>query len=156
MRTTLSVITLALGTSMLFGADVNAGASTPRNTAERLLAESRAARQTATQMAEHLKKKNADLSEVNEHIASVEESATKIQTLLKELETSTSNLNDRQRAALDRSVKLAEVMNVFLNNKKTMLADGASAEEIATMRAQAIGVAKRAELIEKSVSKMGL
>lgn len=156
MRTTLSVLTLALGTTMLFGADVNAGASTPKDTAAKLLAESRAARQTATQMALQLKQKNADLSKVGDHIASVEENATKIQGLLKDLETSGATLNERQRATLDNTRQLAELMKVFLDNKKTLVSDGASPEEREMLRAHAVGVAKRAELIEKNVSKMGL
>lgn len=156
MRTTLSVLTLALGTTMLFGADVNAGASTPKDTAAKLLSESRAARQTATQLAYQLKQKNADLSKVGDHIASVEENANKIQDLVKELETSGATLNQRQRATLDNTRQLAELMKVFLDNKKTLVADGASPEEREMLRAQAVGVAKRAEMIEKNVSKMGL
>lgn len=156
MRTTLSVLTLALGTTMLFGADVNAGASTPKDTAAKLLSESRAARQTATQLAYQLKQKNADLSKVGDHIASVEENATKIQDLVKELEASGATLSQRQRATLDNTRQLAELMKVFLDNKKTMIADGASPAEREMLRAQAVGVAKRAELIEKNVSKMGL
>lgn len=156
MRITLSVLTLALGTTMLFGADVNAGAATPKDTAAKLLVESRAARQTATQLAYQLKQKNVDLSKVSDHIASVEENATKIQDLVKELETSGAALNQRQRATLDNTRQLAELMKVFLDNKKTMIADGASPEEREMLRAQAVGVAKRAELIEKNVSKMGL
>lgn len=156
MRTTLSVLTLALGTSMLFGADVNAGASTPKNTAEKLLTESRAARQTATQLADQLKRKNADLSKVSEHVASVEQNAAKINGLLAELENSGASFNSRQRETLDHTKKLAELMNVFLDVKKSMVADGASAAEREMIRSQALGVAKRAELIEKNVSKMGL
>lgn len=152
----LSVLTLALGTTVLFGADLNAGASTPKDTAARLLAESRATRQTAMQMAEQLKKKNADLSQMQQHLATVEQGATKIQSLLKELENSGATLNERQRASLETSHKLAEVMNVFVENKKTLVAGSASREEREQLRGQALGVAKRAELIEKHVSKMGL
>ncbi len=156
MRIATSVFTLVLGTTMLFGADVNAGASTPKETASKLLAESRSARQAANQLATELKNKNADLSKVNEHIASVEQNAANIQSLLSSLEGSAANLNDRQRASLDQTKKLAELMNVFLNNKKALVADGATSEDREAIRLQALGAAKRAELIEKNVVKMGL
>lgn len=156
MRNTLSVITLALSTTLLFGNDVNAGASSPKETASKLLAESRTARQTATMLADQLKKKNADLSKVSEHIANVEQSASNIQSLLAALEGSGVSMNERQRASLDTSKKLAELMNVFVSNKKSMVADGASGEEREMLRAQALGAAKRAELIEKNVMQMGL
>lgn len=156
MTNILSVLTLALGTTVLFGADVNAGASTPKNTAEKLLTESRAARQTATQLAEQLKRKDADLSRVGEHVASVEQNAAKIHGLLAELEGSGASFNARQRAALDQTKQLAVLMNVFLDVKKAMVADGTGADEREQLRSQALSVAKRAELIEKNVVKMGL
>jgi hypothetical protein len=150
------MMTMALGATMVFGADLNGSASAPKDTAAKLLAESRTARQTALQMAEQLKRKNADLGGMQEHVATVEQSAVKIQGLLKELENSGANFNERQRAALDMSQKLAEVMNVFVENKKTMVAGAATREEISQFRGQALGVAKRAELIERHVAKMGL
>ena len=57
---------------------------------------------------------------------------------------------------LTHSRKLAEVMDVFVDNKKTMVADGASSEERNALRMQSLGTAKRAELIEKNVLRMGL
>lgn len=156
MKWTLGMLTMALGATMVFGADLNASASAPKDTAAKLLSESRTARQTALQIAEQLKRKNADLGGMQEHVATVEQSAVKIQGLLKELENSGVNFNERQRAALDMSHKLAEVMNVFVENKKTMVAGTATKDEISQFRGQALGVAKRAELIEKNVVKMGL
>jgi septal ring factor EnvC (AmiA/AmiB activator) len=156
MRTTLSVLALALGASGLFAADVNGGAGSPKSIADRLLAESRSVKQTANQMAEQLKRKDADLSKVNEHVASVHQGSENIQKLIAELEASGASFTAKQRESLDTSRKLAEVMDVFVDNKKTMVADGASSEERNALRMQSLGTAKRAELIEKNVLRMGL
>ncbi|MBI4893094.1 MAG: hypothetical protein HY821_20895 [Acidobacteria bacterium] len=156
MRIATSVFTVAFGTALLFGADVNAGASTPKDAAVKLLAESRSARQTASTLANQLKDKNADLSKVGDHIAAVEQNAAHIQQLLETLESNSGSFNAKQKEALDTSKKLAELMNVFLNNKKQMTQDGASSEEREAIRQQALGAAKRAELLEKNVMRMGL
>jgi len=45
---------------------------------------------------------------------------------------------------------------VFIENKKQMLASVTSPRDREQVRYQAIGVAQRAEMIEKTISKLGL
>jgi septal ring factor EnvC (AmiA/AmiB activator) len=156
MRTRFGLLVFALGASGLFAADVSGGAGSPKAIADRLLAESRSVKQTANQLAEQLKRKDADLSKMNEHVASVHQGSENIQKLIGELEASGVSLSSKQRESLDTSRKLAEVMDVFVDNKQTMVAEGASAEERNAVRMQALGTAKRAELIEKNVLRTGL
>ena len=51
---------------------------------------------------------------------------------------------------------MAEILNVFVENKKQMLASVTSPKDRDSVRYQAIGVAQRAELIEKTIARLGL
>lgn len=138
----------------LLAAQVNAPANL-KETKDKLLAESRTAREMALQIANQLRK-SADASGVRDQIATLEQHAAAIRQLVGELESSAATLTAKQRQQIETARKVAEILNVFIENKKAMLASVASPEDRENIRYQAIGVAQRAEMIEKTVAKLGL
>ena len=62
----------------------------------------------------------------------------------------------RAEASIAKAKQLAELLHVFLANKKDMTAGGAAPEERDRIRANAQMVAQRAELLEKAVRRMGI
>jgi len=154
MNRTISAFALALfiGGTML-AADTN---NSVKSTVDQLLTEARQVKKTADELSNRLKAKNADLTNLAEPFSMVEKGAANIQNLVGELHSASLTLNSKQKARLDNTKALAELMNVFVVNKKNLLADGASAEDREQLRANAMSVAKRAELIEANLLRMGL
>lgn len=130
-------------------ADLNAG----RDVAQRLLAESRAAREQAAAAAAQLRKGN-DLSGLEERTAALENHAQSIRSLLNELEASTV-LNARQQESLATAKTTAEVLAIMLNNKKTMLEAGSSKSAREGARQYVRAVEMRAQMLERLIREMG-
>lgn len=154
MNRTISAFALALfigGT--LLAADTNNAVKT---TVDQLLTEARQVRKTADELSNRLKSKNADLSNLGEHLSAVEKGAANIQNLVGELHSANLTLSAKQKARLDNTKVLAELLNVFVENKKNLVSDGASASERELLRANAMSAAKRAELIETNLLRLGL
>lgn len=126
-----------------------------KDTAQKLIAESRATREVAMQIAEQLRK-TADAAAVRDQIPVLEQHAASIRQLISELESQGTALTARQREQLETARKVAEILNVFIENKKQMLASVASRRDSDQARFQAIGVAQRAEMIQKTIARMGL
>jgi uncharacterized protein with PIN domain len=144
--------TVALGTllgSGVVAADLNAG----RDVAQRLLAESRAAREQAAAAAALLRN-GRDLSGLEERTAALENHAQAIRSLLSELEASTV-LNARQQESLATAKTTAEVLAIMLNNKKTMLEAGSSKSARDGARQYVRAVEMRAQMLERLVREMG-
>lgn len=134
----------------LMAADANAG----RDVAQRLLSESRAAREQASAVALQLRRGN-DLSGLEDRTAALERHAEAIRSLLGELEGS-AVLNTRQQEALSTARTTAEVMGIMLNNKKTVLDAGASKSARESARHFARAVETRAQMLERLILQMGL
>jgi len=146
-----TALALALPASAV---DPNNAATPSRPVLEQLREESRAAKKTATDLAISLKSKNADLSKAAEQISAVEKSHETIQELLSRLEPESAQWDARRKASLDQARKVAEVMSVFVDNKKNIAGSGLEAADRERLRLNAIGVAQRAELLEKTLSKI--
>ena len=140
----------------LMAADVHSDAGTAKNTAEKLLTEVKAARVASTDLAMQLKSKSADMSKVTEDVATVEKSAIAIQSLMETLESKSGELYSKQQANLSSAKQLSELLNVFVANKKNLVADGATPEERERIRAYALMVSQRADSLEKSIRRMAL
>lgn len=138
------------GAGVMLAADVNPG----RDVAQRLMNESRSAKEQAAAVAMQLRK-GGDLSGIEQRTAAIENHAASIRSLLGELEAS-AVLNARQQEALATAKTTAEVLAIMLNNKKTVLEAGPSksAREGARQFARAVEV--RAEMLEKLIRQMGL
>jgi homoserine dehydrogenase len=125
--------------------------SDSREVLKQLSSEAAEARKSASEIATVARDKRADLSVVNERLADVEQRAARIKELVAQLENS-PDLN-LAPAEMDRLKQLAELMNIFLENKKAVATDGLSAADRTALRNHALSVATRAEMIEKTVSK---
>jgi RecA/RadA recombinase len=126
-----------------------------KDTAQKLITESRTTREMAMQIAEQLRK-SADTGAIRDQIATLEQHAASIRQLITDLESKGSDLTAKQRQQLETARKVAEILNVFIENKKQMLASVTSPRDREQVRYQAIGVAQRAEMIEKTISRLGL
>lgn len=135
--------------SLAMGADLNAG----RDVAERLLAESRAAREQAA-AAGRLLRNASDLSALEQQTAALENHAQSIRSLLSELEAS-STLNARQQESLATAKTTAEVLAIMLSNKKIVLEAGSSKSAREAARQYARAVELRAQMLERLVRELG-
>ncbi len=134
----------------LMAADVNSG----RDVAQRLLAESRSAKEQASAVALQLRR-GSDLSGLEERTAALERHAEAIRSLLGELESS-AVLNARQQESLATARTTAEVLRIMLNNKKTVLEAGSSKSARESARQFARAVESRAQTLERLILQMGL
>lgn len=157
MKLTLNSMILGLfAAAGMLANDATSNAVSPKQTAEQLLTAATATRTAALDLMNQLKGKKADTSKVSEDVATIEKSAASIHTLLEQLESKKSELNSKQQAELPKAKQLADLLHLFLGQKKDLAADGVSAAERERIRSNAQMVARRAELLEKSVRRMGL
>lgn len=154
MRSLWKLATAMLCAATLLAADADSKAAL-KDTAQKLIMESRTTREMAMQIAEQLRR-SADTGAIRDQIATLEQHAASIRQLIADLESKGNELTARQRQQLETARKVAEILNVFIENKKQMLASVTSPREREQVRYQAIGVAQRAEMIEKTISKLGL
>lgn len=143
-----------LGALMTGGALVAADASASRDLAQRLLSESRMAKEQAAAAAALLRRGN-DLSALEERTAALERHAEAIRGLLSELEGSAA-LNARQQEALKTAKATAEILHIMLNNKKNALEGSMSKSARDSARQYAVAVETRARMLERLVLQMGL
>ena len=157
MTFNLNVMILGLCTAAgLMAADVTSAAGTPKQTADQLLAEAKATRVASLDLATQLKAKNANLAKVTDDVAAIEKSAGAIHSLVQQLESHKSQLTPRQQAELTNVKQLSELLHVFLDNKKTLVAHGAGPEDRERIRLYAKSVADRAEMLEKTLRRMAM
>ncbi len=154
MRSVWKLVPAMLCSLALLAADADSKAGL-KDMAQKLITESRTTREMAMQIAEQLRK-TADTAAVRDQIPVLEEHAASIRQLISDLESQGMALTDRQRRQLETARKVAEILNVFIENKKQMLDAVSSSRDRDTLRYQAIGVAQRAEIIEKTIAKLGL
>ncbi len=138
------------GAGVMLAADVIPG----RDVAQRLMNESRSAKEQAAAVAMQLRK-GGDLSGIEQRTAAIENHAASIRSLLGELEAS-AVLNTRQQEALATAKTTVEVLAIMLNNKKTVLEAGSSKSARDGARQYARAVEVRAEMLEKLIRQMGL
>ncbi len=154
MRSLWKLAPAMLCAAALLAADTDSQASL-KDMAQKLIKESRTTREMAMQIAEQLRK-TADTAAVRDQISVLEQHAASIRQLIGELESKSTALTAKQRQQLETARKVAEILNVFLENKKQMINSVTSLRDRDQVRYQAIGVAQRAELIEKTIAKLGL
>jgi hypothetical protein len=141
---------MLVGAGVMLAADVNPG----RDVAQRLMNETRSAKEQAAAVAMQLRK-GGDLSGIDARTAAIENHAASIRSLLAELEGS-AVLNARQQESLATAKTMAEVLTIMLNNKKTVLEAGTSKSARDGARQFARAVEVRAEMLEKLIRQMGL
>ncbi|MGQ9917309.1 MAG: hypothetical protein ACUVS7_07820 [Bryobacteraceae bacterium] len=154
MRSMFRLLPALLCAAALLAADADEKAAL-KDMAQKLIAESRTTRQMAMQIADQLRR-SADTAPVRDQIPVLEQHAASIRQLIGELESKGSTLTNKQRRDLETARKVAEILNLFIENKKQMLSAVSSPRDRDNVRFQAIGVAQRAEMIEKTISRLGL
>lgn len=150
MKTTL-LMTLVCALALL-----PAGANANNASAQQLTSEARQLKAVANEVANQLKAKRADLSVAESRIELFTQRANEITRLIGEIENSGLTLDVRRQQELDRLKKLSLTLNLFVENKKQLLEAGNAAANRNQLRSHAVGVATRADLIEKSVRKLGI
>ncbi len=146
----MAILGALMAGGTLMGADANAG----REIGQRLLSESRSAREQASAAVMQLRRGN-DLSGLEERTAALERHAEAIRGLLNELE-GTAVLNARQQETLATAKTAAETLHIMLNNKKNMLEGSDSKSSRNSARQFARAVETRAQMLERLVLQMGL
>lgn len=152
----LNLLALCLGAAVTaFAADSNVAAnSSSLPLSSQIASEARTTAKVAGELATTMKKKNADFSNLNESVAAIEKSVAEINRLAAELDAKRAEMPAKHAAEIDRIKQLSELMQVFLNNKKGLVPEGAAKREM--IRVQAEAVKTRAALIVKSASKLGV
>lgn len=155
MTKKLNLLALCLGAAVTaFAADSSVPArSSSQPLSSQIASEARTTAKVAGDLAVSLKKKNADLSNLNDSVATIEKSIAEINRLTAALAAKRAEMPAKQVAELDRIQKLSELMQVFLKNKKEMAAEGTANRQM--LRTQAEAVQTRAELIAKAAAKLG-
>jgi septal ring factor EnvC (AmiA/AmiB activator) len=148
MKTTLSMMLVCLLAAMPGSANINAPL------AEQLTNEARELRVIANDVAKQLKPRNADVTVVESKMEQFAQRAGEISRLVAEIEQSGPSLDERRTREFDRLKVLATTLNVFVDNKKTLMESGNAAQQREMIRAHSVGVAARADMIEKSVRKL--
>jgi hypothetical protein len=148
MKTTLSMLLVCALAVIPAMANSNAPVS------EQLKAEARELRVLANDVASTLKQKNADVGVVEAKLDQFVQHAGEINRLVAEMESSGLTLDARRQSEFERLKGLATTLNIFVDNKKELLAGGNAASQREQLRAHAVGVANRADLIEKTVTKI--
>lgn len=154
MRSLWKLAPAVLCSVALLASDADSQANL-KDMAQKLITESRTTREMAMQIAEQLRK-TSDTAAVRDQIPVLEQHASSIRQLISDLESKGAALTARQRQQLETARRVADILNVFIENKKQMLSQVTSPRGSDQVRYQAIGVAQRAEMIEKTIAKMGL
>lgn len=139
-RTTLTAIAAALLALPVFAS----------STYDQIAQHAQKTQQEAREIAKLLRSKNADVSSAAGMLDKVEQHAAEVKKMIDETDTST--LSAKQKAEFDRMKMAADVMAVFINNKRALLQD--AGKNRALLRAKAEGIALRASIVEQSAAKL--
>lgn len=150
MKTTLSMILVCA--LALIPASANSNAPL----AGQLTSEARELRVIADDLAKQLKNRRADVSIAESRLDEFVRKSSEISRLVAELDQSGLTLDARQQREFDRLRNLASLLDLFIGNKKDLLERGNAAQQRELLRAHSVGVATRAEMIEKTVRKLGI
>lgn len=150
MKTTLSMI-LVCALAVIPGI---ANANT--TLAGQLTSEARELRAMADDLAKQLKNRRADVSIVGSRLDEFVRKSGEIRRLVAELDQSGLTLDASRQREFDRLKNLAATLDLFVTNKKELAEGGQAAQNRGMLRAHTVGVATRAEMIEKTVRKLGI
>lgn len=124
--------------------------------ASQLTTEARELAVKAETLAKQLKQKNANISSAQDQVGEFTRSAGEINRLVGEIESSGVALDGRRAQEFERLKSLASLLNLFVGNKQQLIESGDAARQRELLRAHVVGIATRADLIDKSVRKLGI
>jgi hypothetical protein len=118
-----------------------------------LKAKAESTKSVANQLAQTLKQsKSADPSVLNEHTAKLDQHVDELKAVVAQIDA--SNLNAKQREEFEKMKQIAEVMDIFVENKKNIIANGDLQKQRRLLQAKAEGIALRSDLLLKSAAKI--
>jgi hypothetical protein len=91
---------------------------------------------------------------VTTQLEEISKQVEQIQDLVSQLEGQIPTLNAAQQTEVKRLKDLAGLLNIFLANKRNIAESGELAAKREELRANAISIAVRAELIRKNAAKL--
>ena len=150
MKTTLLMILVCALAILPASANSNAPLSA------QITSEARELAVKADNLAKQLKQRNADVTAAQTQLEDFTRHAGEINRLVSEMESSGLSLAGRRAQEFERLKALASTLNLFVNNKKELLESGDAASRRDMLRAHTVGIATRAELIDKTVRKLGM
>lgn len=135
---------------------IPAFASSNAPVSQQLSTEARELRVAASEVAKVLKQKQADMAQVESRLDQFVQRASQINTLVAQAESNATSLDVRRQREIERLKGLATTLNLFVDNKKQLLESGNAASQKDMLRSHALGVAIRAEMIEKTARNLGI
>ena len=128
--------------------------STLKSTIDRILAESRAAKQAEADLAAHLEQDKIDEAAFTTTINRAEKNAQAIRELIDQLDALYDQLSDHQKDTVREAWTVAELFSAFVDNQKEgigKLADKDSRQEIL---ANAQCSVRRAAMLEETLNRL--
>lgn len=118
-----------------------------------LAAKAESAKSVANQLALTLKQsKSPDAAVLNDHTAKLDQHVEELKAVVSQIDP--SNLNAKQREEVEKMKQITEVMDVFVANKKNIIAGGDVQKQRRLLQAKAEGIALRSDLLLKSAAKI--
>lgn len=150
----MRIILLAIVVCAL--AVIPAAANSNALVSQQLSTEARELKTLASHVAGQLKDKDADPAVASSRMEQITQRATEITRLIGLIDTSGLTLGASRQRELERLKMLSVTLNVYVENKRRLLETGGPAAQRSRVRSHAVGVATRADMIEKTVRKLGL
>lgn len=128
--------------------------SASASSVDQITTQAREVRAEARTIKALLQLKQPDFSVIRQRLDGLDAQGKALGEMLAALDADGASLTPAQRAAVQQSKLAVDAMKVILANKSTLLADEAQAlKNRSLLRAKAEAVAKRAEMIDRNVSK---
>lgn len=106
----------------------------------------------ANWMKQHLKAKQYDRQQLDEHASAVEQNIGRLRELVASLDTASLAPQEQQKVELMKTK--VELLTIFHSKKKELLNQGDLSKNRSWLRAHADGIAKRAGMLHKTASQM--
>ncbi len=119
-----------------------------------IVTHAQAVRQEAEQLSTQLKAKQTNRESLEKGMAALEERIGKLKELVASTESAGPQLTPAQKEAWEKMKMKVDLLSVFANNKKEMMASGDIAKNRSFLKAHADGIAKRAAMLEQTASRM--
>lgn len=107
----------------------------------------------AQTMSQQLKNKQVDKQLLEQKLATVEQNIAKLRELVASVESTNPELTPSQKQNWELIKTKVELLNIFANYKKDLVANDDIQKKRSILRAHANGIARRAALLEQTASK---
>jgi chromosome segregation ATPase len=150
---TFSLTGLALSTALL-SFTASAAEANVSSSISSLTESARSARSEAREIRQMLQGKKPDLEQVRVKMDLLSQHAASLRQQVAEMEASASSLNTVQKAEFEKAKTMAELIHIFVMNKSDLLSRTDAHRQISFLRAKADGIEKRAQLLERALTRI--